>query len=132
MTTYIKPGEYISFDMLRRAYEGAPMDKEKLADLFERSADYLEAHGWLRGSLWNPAGACCARGAMLKVTGQESYGATAFFIGRELAQADAYLAKFLGSQGVDGVVAWNNAEERTQYEVIDAFRGAAKELRNGE
>jgi hypothetical protein len=108
------------------------MNDLELADLYDKSADVLEDKGWCRGTLWDPAGHVCARGAMLSALteGQPRPVWLDDIWPNEYTKyltADNRLAQFLK---VPDVADWNNTVAKDKFEVIDAFRHAAKELRN--
>lgn len=98
---------------------------EALSEQLERTADYIEQHGHTKGVLENSDGAVCAVGAVLKAVGcnvnvyQPVVRAVELYIAPPNVSFSAWR----------NVVVWNNAPERSPQEVIDAFRGAAKQQR---
>jgi hypothetical protein len=100
------------------------MNDTEIAEVLERAADALFVYGHAKLALCDEeSGAMCARGAILyAITGSP-------LMADEVGgwkQVDAALGRYLGCH----VVLWNNTPERTEAEVIDAFRLCAKDLRN--
>lgn len=96
------------------------MEPEKIADVLDDAADYIEANGWCQKHLESPTGEVCASGAIRAVEPGAAWG-------------DGYdaLALFLGLDNwlVSSIPRWNDAPGRTEQEVLDAFRAAAKQQR---
>ena len=132
-------------------------DELRAADALEKAADLIEVNGHARGQLRNLEGAYCAMGALNMATtgtayytGLEPIGRWYEFRGKVGVAINAVFhhlglkahepVPVAGPYGdellpevncrVRALVYWNNAEERTGAEVIDAFRHAAKDLRN--
>lgn len=72
-----------------------------------RVADYLEKHGWTQGTYGNEDGECCILGAMNRVYDIDAY---------------TNLADAIQDRIKDGIVAWNDAPERTKDDVIGVLR----------
>lgn len=88
------------------------------ADLLEDAAVALERDGWCRFHFTDPdTGSHCARGAMRAVLAEKSPVYTSLY-------TDA--GDVLMDVVKDSVITWNDAPERTEQEVLDAFRKAAK------
>lgn len=115
------------------------------AELLEKAADLIENGGHLRGHLSDGKGAHCAAGAINMAQTKSYHYPTWVWSGqwrgggeRGEVQRAAYEAVAdhldLGNNFditvMDAVVDWNNKFGRTGTEVIDAFRHAAKNLRN--
>lgn len=101
-------------------------DKTKVADMLDDAADNLERNGWTQGALQEHDGRRCAMGALgaVRCTGNE---ASLIAIG-----AMSYLAIEVGATYdlPDVAIAeWNDAEGRTEQDVLDAMRRAAKRAR---
>lgn len=101
------------------------------ADILLRAADVIEERGHTKGVLQDREGRVCAFGALnVVVYGsadhsylQSSRDEAAHAVTRHLGLGSGYLGP---------LVNWNNAPERTQQEVVDAFRGAARALKAAE
>ena len=94
-----------------------------VADLLDAVHDELLVHGWTQHRLGSPEGAKCAVGAFHFT----AHGTVVGELSRR-TQMDAYAA-FCDEIGTWAVNIWNNAEERTIDDVLDAFRRAAKNQR---
>jgi hypothetical protein len=100
-----------------------------IADKLDEARALIEEHGWTQGGYLRD-GCYCALGAIAAVGDpdfDESADPPRF---DENPIADAF-RQYLGVGGFTGlwensVVAWNDAAERTQAEVIEAFRKAAE------
>jgi hypothetical protein len=107
------------------------MNDLELADLYDKSADVLEDKGWCRHTLWDAQGRVCARGALMFASlpgySAEVLSISAMLYGIDITEPDARLAEILG---IEDVALWNNTVAKDEYEIIDGFRTAAKELRN--
>lgn len=107
------------------------------------AADAIEKHGLIKGALHSPLNdRMCARGAVMFVrSGQASPGA--LFCDSPVSPWELFgdsqeealmmeVASFLGLQKEfnwgSTVASWNNATERSQEEVVAAFRGTADVL----
>ena len=90
----------------------------ELAELYETAADYIEVHGWARGTFRNPdTGQVCAGGALSAVTPNNQL----------YCDAIADLGDLLPLRSI---TLWNDEVVKDKYEVLDAFRDRAKTLRN--
>jgi hypothetical protein len=94
------------------------------ADQLDACADYIEEHGWTRGS-YEYKGRVCAIGAMKKITGDDwiSYRA----IGRAMDRYICLQENVPVEMGVY-IDQWND-DQKSRKSVIKAFRGAAAALR---
>lgn len=116
-----------------RTGTGAGMNS---AEILEKAADIIEANGLLKNQLWDANGQCCAVGAVMRATG----GGVSFDSKQRQQRLETVkaLGVTLGLVPIDvdlpkawrRVVDWNNMDERTADDVIDAMRHAAKDLRN--
>lgn len=100
------------------------------ADVLERAADLIEANGLAKGILKDDKGRHCAMGAILTVLDgrcDASIGAT---IDALVATLPEYCPLFHAPEIWSPVVLWNNDVDRTEVEVVEAFRQAAKNVRN--
>jgi hypothetical protein len=106
-----------------------------IADVLEDAADHIERHGWQQGAYGTAGAPTCLRGAVRAVQvgllgragcEQESdvlaYAATA--IGPDIG----WTMVATGDPYVDAVLipSWNDRDGRTQQEVLDVLRKAAK------
>lgn len=103
------------------------MNNQEMSETFDRAADYIDTHGWLQGSYCNEEGNVCAEGAIRKVIlgdGDETWRIKYTDAAKSL---QIYLVKY---QELDtNVPQFNDNPDRTQGEVTDFLRSAAKELR---
>lgn len=102
------------------------------ADLLDDAADLIEVNGWTRGRMEDDEGRYCARGALTTASrrrsgewrGLATYQ-TAIDGLRDIILEQGQTLAFDGS-----IVLWNDAGARTEQEVLDTLRKAAKELRS--
>jgi hypothetical protein len=95
---------------------------EVAAQILDGGADWIETHGWRQDGLVGPNGGVCAVKAMCHASKPWT----------DFAYALETLKSHLDLPANVDVAIWNDTPGRTKYEVIDAMRGAAKELRNRE
>lgn len=88
----------------------------EVADALDAAADYIEVHGWCQGAFRTDDGKVCAIHAIVEVASAKR----AVMLG-----AASALSAFVG-----GVLVFNDEEGRTEFEVIDAMRLTAKDLRS--
>lgn len=104
--------------------EAPPTLPQTIADL-RAAADLLEQDGWCQGT-WHPAdGAHCVGHALYVVTARAE---TEEAKNRRLNRV---IYAFAAHVGMRAITAWNDAEGRTQEQVITALRGAADGLESG-
>lgn len=125
------------------------MNVETVIDTLEKAADVLEAGGWCRGILADGSEHCALGAINTVLWGHHCYdyssrgqAATADVVTPvveylKLDPPAEYPVRVLGgaasmSSAHMPLVWWNNHGAKDGYEVIDAFRGAAKALANGE
>lgn len=101
----------------------ANIDYEAVADVLDAAHDLLLTGGWVQAA-HGARGEHCAATAITDQTSVRSYVAESY--------AREALAHHLGLKGPGWIPKWNDAAKRTIDDVLDAFRGAAKALRNGE
>lgn len=96
-------------------------DHEATADVLDDAADYIEKHGWGIGTAALRAeNGVCIEGALCRVQGIPLFDWTA---GQTMP---AYLA-LQATIGINGWLwGWNDDDGRTEQEVLDALRAAAK------
>jgi len=93
----------------------------EVADVLDSAADYIERHGWTQGVLKSAAGKVCAGGAIVCLSSRDI----------KIAALSA-LASQLGDHARSPLIAvpyWNDAPDRTEQQVLDALRAAAKSQR---
>ncbi|MDX3232960.1 hypothetical protein [Streptomyces sp. ME19-01-6] len=114
------------------------MNPRQTAGTLTRAADYVEAHGWRRGSIRGPDGSVCAIGAIRAVSApgparqtspEERAARTALAQYLEL-RPDPNDPSPLAANPSCLVTAWNDQVE-TAGEVITAMRNTAKHLTGG-
>ena len=89
-------------------------------EILDRAADYIMQHGFAKGAFGLYGESSCALGAL----GHASWG-------YDYQEAYETLREHVQDiSGESSVMYWNDLPERTEQEVIDAFRTTAKELRN--
>jgi hypothetical protein len=77
--------------------------------VLQQAADYLELHGWCRGSLGRRGGPNCVVGALFEIAQTPMVRAAAERLASEI--------------GTSNVAWWNDQRGRSQAEVIAALRG---------
>ena len=106
------------------------------SELLRRGADYIDEHGWQRGTWGYPGGPCCAIGSMNVCIGKETglTQAVGFPSGGVVLDAVRRLYDHLelhaphdeDSFSVGSAVAdWNDGSKMTAREVTAAMRAAA-------
>jgi hypothetical protein len=106
---------------------------EEVATVLEDAADYIDVHGWCQRRAVDVSGRVCLVGAITRAAiagqGQRSFGVS----GPAMGAVAAYLALHRDFwRGVEWLPPWNDTRGRTQDEVTDTLRRAAKEVRNGD
>ena len=99
------------------------------ADILEKAAEVLEIRGWTQNTYEDAEGQVCAVGAIRVVAwGHSRWSGTGAIDYQVAGMAQAAMSAHLGVR--DLAIEWNDSPERTKEEVIDAFKHAAKDLRN--
>ena len=104
-----------------------------LADTLDDAADYIENRGWIQGEVVDEHGHVCAVGAV--ELGANRHGDSDEWLplrDHALLHLGDGLGLPLAAWGDDpgdAVAIWNDHPERTQQEVLDALRAAAKSAR---
>ena len=108
------------------------MTTSKILDL---AADAIQEHGWTQGDEgWDCAGPLCLEGALMAAVGVDHFKfpqAKGFYIAPGLLNTSrlrdcyAYLAVQDYLEFGDDLWRWNDAEDRTELEVIAVLRAAA-------
>lgn len=92
------------------------------ADLLDLAADVIETRGWCQRAWEDPEGKVCLLGA-INVADQLIHNGRLSSVGEEATTAvRRHLNGF--------TLIWNDWPGRTEFEVIDALRLTAKDLRN--
>jgi hypothetical protein len=108
---------------------------EQIADDLDGAADYIEKHGWTRGTPVDELGRVCLIGGINAVTiGCPAYRATDSVTERRriidlLNGPRRTRAVTAVSRTVGHPAAWNDTNGRTEQEVLDLLRTTAKEHR---
>lgn len=105
------------------------------ADVLEKAADLLETQGWCQDVYRNKAGELCSIGAVRTAIWGDARMRTTTTNKDDVELANRTLAVLADKVGVEpGSVGteWNDDPWRTKEEVVDAFKHAAKDLRNQE
>lgn len=101
-----------------------PLTNEEIADDIDAVHDWLLEHGWGQHFAYNDeTGKYCILGAINNAVGHEGNTCVEARIEVDRALRDA-----LGHN--HGLVFWNDHPDRTEDEVFDLLRTAAKELRD--
>jgi hypothetical protein len=105
---------------------------EVAARVLDTAADLIDKHGWVQRSWGSEKTGYCALGATLHAMGELTATPIPLpdFNG-VIARANGALAAEIGLDSNSGIVGWNDAFDRTQDEVVDHMRWAAKRLRGG-
>jgi hypothetical protein len=103
------------------------MDNLLIAEKLDEARKLIEARGWCRNN-YTCGGKVCALGAINAVTsGNPTLEFRTPWSAMTCALADA-----IGASGTSEIPTWNDAPERTQAEVIEAFRKASQLSRNSQ
>lgn len=105
-----------------------PAHREKLADIYDTAASYIEEHGWTQGEEKNAAGQVCLVGGFRWGTRLSNTWATSEWA-MGMLQSLLGLASPNYDFGLCPLVAWNDNPARTQDEVVNVLRGYANKLR---
>lgn len=97
---------------------------ERNADVLDAAADYIERHGWCHRDAVGPDGNVCALTALIMVAPRRADG-SAVSVGAPFRALT--VAAGLPTSG--DIVGWNDADGRTEQQVLDVFRKAAKQER---
>jgi hypothetical protein len=102
------------------------------------AGNYLRQHGWHQGSLTGASGAVCVAGAIIEVAPALDADLVEAFtlVGRRIGLSEDQLRP---SVIVSHIAAWNDAPDRTLYDVLDILEpetehmgdGAESELNDG-
>jgi hypothetical protein len=116
------------------------MTTQAQADLYDRAADYIEAHGWTTNELESDTGEVCISGAigiafdpnLVRRFGHEPDDLNRWI--RKYAQWTALTGDLAQHVPADNIITWTdvitwNNEKADKAAVIDVLRAAAKELR---
>src|SRR3954463_10651515 len=111
---------------------------DEVADLIDSGADLIDKYGHIKGTYGDPSIGFCEIGSLLQVVDDAeqkgdnqnpTLGKALYALGREIKKCAC------GEEGCKNVsvfhqiVVWNDAEERTQQEVLDHMRLVAKKER---
>lgn len=105
------------------------MSAEEVAEVLEKAHDELLVRGWSKGRGVDKEGRVCALVALGAALHPEL--STDQILCRPFDNATE-AAGIVLRDSVGCIPAWNDAPERTIDDVLDAFRHAAKRVRNGE
>lgn len=99
------------------------------ADALDNAAKYIDEHGWCQGSLREAEGKVCALGSiMFSRFDSMEWKYTQYW------KMQGILEKFLKLPESDSIkpplAIWNDAQGRTQEEVVTALRECAESLRD--
>lgn len=103
-----------------------------LAEIYEMCAEELATKGWVQGSMWGPMGSRCAFMVIVDCanTKTEASVPSVDILGTFTNHLSRSESEFRRNVSPHPIVVWNDEPGRTKEEVIDAFIGCAKELRN--
>jgi len=106
---------------------------ETTADVLEEAADILETLGWCQGASRLPTGERCLTGAIDEAIqrfhrGRISHAVPAVYA---ICRRMGYL-RSSGEARAEKLIMWNDANDRTQAEVVDELKLTAKDVRNGD
>jgi hypothetical protein len=97
---------------------------DNLSQIYRNAADYIEKHGWWRGSFFDPSdyhnGAACAAAAISRVAMRAKVSAD------EANEAIRLVGQHVGKT----VPVWNDAPWRTKDDVIFTLRELSDKLDN--
>lgn len=106
------------------------MNAEEVAEVLDKAHDELLVRGWAKGSGVDDEGRVCALVALGAALHPEltSRAVLCRPFDKKTEAAGIAFRDYID----DCIPAWNDAPERTIDDVLDAFRHAAKRVRNGE
>ncbi len=96
---------------------------DQVADLLDDAADLIERDGWAQGWLRDPDGRLCPGGAIVVA---DVAGSQILACRSPLVQAGLSAARDTIGGALTG---WNDAEGRTEQQVLDMLRTTAKRQR---
>lgn len=91
-------------------------------DYLRRASDLIRRHGWTQFKLGRTCGGFCLVGALVYVHSLEGQGVNSYH------GAVRRLSRILGTANLS---AWNDAEGRTQEEVLDALEKSLSVISGG-
>lgn len=99
------------------------------AEILLKAADVIDEIGWYQGDLYDPRGTgMCTMAAMYVGAGLNLHRVmTCKDTSQAGADVDAAIGRFQQWLGVESVVEWNDARERTVEQVTSALRQCAAE-----
>lgn len=107
--------------------------KEIVAKKIDQSRAHIERYGWYQGNMMGPNEETCSAGAICHYTGGNLYTHEATLAVDALLEAigvdydDMHLVPGqTDPRKITLLTTWNDAEERTQQEVLDTFAKAEK------
>lgn len=110
------------------------MNHTTTADILDESASYIEKYGWTQYQYEESDGSVCAMGAMIRVSNDTGAVAASRW---ELNCAMQFLAAFVHAPNPrvprvwsTCIGSWNDNPDRTEQEVLDTLRLAAKTARS--
>ncbi|MFI0031308.1 hypothetical protein ACH4M8_18650 [Streptomyces albidoflavus] len=113
----------------------SPSNATKVADLLERAAAHIDRVGWAQGDWYEETpdlqpkdSPVCADGALTVAAYGEPRGAGVHRKPDEFALHSAAVTVLIRHIG-EGLIDWNDAEDRTKEQVVGAMRAAAAEQR---
>jgi hypothetical protein len=109
-------------------------DNEAAADRLDGAADWIETYGWIQRH-FRIGNQVCALGA---ISASQDEQVRLSDLVRGATSINGIAVRALRDQiGIPGatiysrtITQWNDQPDRTEFEVINALRAAAKELRN--
>ena len=104
------------------------------SELLEATVEYLDEHGWCRGTMQQPDGRVCLLGALMSVyegaVDSETWVDALDYLDAQCFGFEPYFkGKRVYTSGV-GVVNFNDKSYRTKKEVIKLLSEGAKHFRN--
>lgn len=107
-------------DQSEAKYLETPAELDDTSKLLLKAADRIETHGWCQGNYWVGEKSCLV-GAITKAWGSDykNDGSS------QRALAYERVARSLGLPMPADIIAWNDAKERTEDEVVAKLRAVA-------
>ena len=96
------------------------------SEILDRAADLIEERGWTQGWYCGPTGELCAAGAMFVAIGLRPAGWTAPEHPAHRRAMVAFERHLMDTFDYFGAHNWNDEPGRTQAEVVNALRAAAR------
>ena len=108
--------------------DGTIIDDHEVANLLERAADLIEHEGWSHGLWRSPNGGGYCAEAAINIVATGTHRISSSVPGWQLALCAQWAVLSMQRATDCALVFWNDAPGRTEQEVLDTLRAAAKDV----